>query len=148
MSSIHKKCRGEAMASDYPAGCGPLYKSSFCVCVCLCECDRLQVSGKVKNNNNNKNPSNHLFTCICRKMQLCQLLCAKSSLFWFKNTSDVQKSAQHIRCVYLRLFLGFLPRLLRLPGSTFFVGNCEGETDVGFFVSVCCREATTKLNPI
>lgn len=44
------------MASDYPAGCGPLYKSSFCVCVCLCECDRLQVSGKVKNNNNNKPP--------------------------------------------------------------------------------------------
>lgn len=46
------------MASDYPAGCGPLYKSSFCVCVCLCDrqLDRLQVSGKVKNNNNKKKP--------------------------------------------------------------------------------------------
>lgn len=32
MSSIHKKCRGEVMASDYPAGCCPLYKSLFCVC--------------------------------------------------------------------------------------------------------------------
>lgn len=30
----------------------------------------------------------------------------------------------------------------------FFVRNCEGKTDVGFFVRVCCREATTKLNPI
>lgn len=53
------------MASDYPAGCGPLYKSSFCVCVCLCECDRqldrLQVSGKVKKTNKPEQPPIYLY---------------------------------------------------------------------------------------
>lgn len=34
MSSIHKKCRGEVMASDYPAGCG-LFTNLLSVRVCV-----------------------------------------------------------------------------------------------------------------